>query len=359
MKENYYALLMAGGVGSRFWPVSTAANPKQFQDILGTGVTLLQTTFNRLAQLIPKENILILTNKEYKDIVQEQLPGVKPEQIVLEPEMRNTAPSILLGALKIMQKDENGVMVVAPSDHWIQGEDAFIANIREAFEAVEKQDMLVTLGIGPTFPNTGYGYINYDKEAETNLKPVLRFTEKPSFKKAEKFLEDGNYVWNAGIFIWSARFILENFKKYLPEMHRLLTRNEEVYNTPKEQEFLDENYAQADNVSIDYGIMENSDRVYVIPAEFKWNDLGTWTSLQDELPHDEHGNTAVNAQLMPEAASGNIIRTQGHKIVVVDGLENYIVVESEKVLLIVPKNKVQEIKDIRNQVMEKFGKDMG
>lgn len=358
-KKNYYALLMAGGVGSRFWPVSTAANPKQFQDILGTGSTLLQTTFARLAGIIPKENIFILTHKDYDSIVKEQLPEVKPEQVVLEPEMRNTAPSILLGALKIKQKDPNAVMVVAPSDHWIQKEDAFREIIRQAFEVVEKDDKLITLGIEPTFPNTGYGYIKYGEAESGNLKPVERFTEKPSFKKAEKFLEEGNYVWNAGIFIWSAAFIEENFKRYLPEMHRLLNRHPEVYNTPEEQKFLEKNYALADKISIDYGIMENSDQVYVIPADFRWNDLGTWNSLQNELPQDENGNTSINTRVMLEKSSGNIIRTDNNRIVVMEGIHDFIIVESGKVLLIVPKDREQDIKEIRQQVVDKFGEDLG
>lgn len=359
MKSNYYAILMAGGVGSRFWPVSTVQYPKQFQDILGSGSTLLQNTFYRLAKLIPKENILILTNKMYKDLVQEQLPEVMQENIVLEPAMRNTAPSILLGAMKIIQKDKDAVMIVAPSDHYIQGEEAFLNNVRSAFETVEKEDKLITLGIKPTFPNTGYGYIQYDEHSTETIKPVLKFTEKPTFKKAEKFISEGNYVWNAGIFIWSARFIIDSFKQYIPEMHRLFIKGEAVFNTKEEQQFLDDNYEMADNISIDYGIMENSDKVYLIPADFQWNDLGTWGSLQDELPHDEYDNTLINAQVLSNDSSGNIIRTQDAKIVVVEGLKDYIIVDQDDVLMIVPKEKEQDIKKIREQALKQFGDKLG
>ncbi|MFD1096855.1 mannose-1-phosphate guanylyltransferase [Salegentibacter chungangensis] len=359
MNKNYYAILMAGGVGSRFWPVSTAGYPKQFQDILGSGSTLLQTTFFRLAKMIPKENIYILTHKNYTEIVKKQLPKIDEEQIVAEPAMRNTAPSILLGALKIKEKNKDALMVVAPSDHWIQEEDKFSENLQQAFDEVEKEDKLLTLGIEPTFPNTGYGYIKYDKGSEGKVKPVIKFTEKPKFEKAKEFIEEGNYVWNAGIFVWSARFIIESFDQYLPEMLRLFNKGEDFWNKDGEKEFLEENYGLADNISIDYGIMENSDSVYVIPADFNWNDLGTWGSLQDELPQDEGQNTMINCKLLPIESSGNIVRTEGSKIVVLEGLKDYIVVESEKVLLVVPKSKEQDIKKIREKVMEDFGEYLG
>ena len=356
---NHYAILMAGGIGSRFWPVSTTQYPKQFQDILGVGSTLIQTTFHRLAKLMPLENIIILTHKDYKESVKEQLPQVEDDQIVLEPEMRNTAPSILLGALKIKKKNKDALILVAPSDHWIQGDTAFQENIEEAFQIVASEDKLITLGIEPTFPNTGYGYIQYKKDNAEGAKPVLKFTEKPSFKKAETFIEEGNYVWNAGIFIWSAAFIVESFQKYHPETFRLFEKGSEFYNTEKELEFLEENYHKAQNVSIDYAIMEKSDSVYVIPAKFKWNDLGTWKSLEDELPQDENQNTMVNGRLLPLNSTGNIIKTQNNKVVVLDGLNDFVVVEDDRVLLITPKKKIQEIKALREKAIEKFGEDLG
>ncbi|MDT0689223.1 mannose-1-phosphate guanylyltransferase [Salegentibacter sp. F188] len=359
MNSNYYAILMAGGVGSRFWPVSTAECPKQFQDILGSGETLIQTTFARLKKIVPPENIYILTNARYEETVKEQISGIKREQIVLEPVMRDTAPSILLAALKIQEKNKDAVMMVAPSDHWIQGVDSFINDLNFAFEAVDNNEKLITLGIKPTFPNTGYGYIKFEHSEDRRLIPVAQFTEKPTFKKAEKFVEDGNYAWNAGIFIWNASSIIENFKKYLPEMYNLFQKGKEYWNTEEEQAFINDNYHLANKISIDYGIIEKAENVFMIPANFGWNDLGTWGSLQEELPQDDFGNTVINARLLPFGAEGNIVRAAENKIVVLEGLKDYIVLENEQVLLIVPKKNEQGIKEIRQKAIDKFGDKLG
>lgn len=358
-KDKYYAILMAGGVGSRFWPSSKASNPKQFIDILGVGETLFQTTFKRLSGLIPAENIYVLTNKNYVDMIKEQIPHIKDEQIVPEPEMRNTAPSILLGALKIHKKDPDSLIVVAPSDHWIKEEAEFMDSIQEAFNYAEEEDRLITLGIEPDNPNTGYGYIKYDESSDEPIRKVERFTEKPEVKQAERFLEEGNYVWNAGIFIWSSKFIVESFKKHLPEMYRLFEKGDEVWNTKDEEDFLEDNYSKASNVSIDYGIMEKSDSVFVIPVSYSWNDLGTWSSVQKELPQDENGNTSINSRLIADDAGNNIISTPDKKIVVLKGISDYIIVEDKDVLMIVPKSEEQEIKKIREKVMKDFGEDLG
>ena len=358
-KDNYYAIIMAGGVGSRFWPSSKASNPKQFIDVLGFGESLFQTTYNRLSKLIPAENIYILTNEKYVEMIKEQVPKIRDEQIVPEPEMRNTAPSILLGALKIYKKNPDALTIVAPSDHWIKDEDAFIDSVKMAFENVELEDRLITLGIEPTYPNTGYGYIKYDTEDTAEIKKVDRFTEKPNEKKAKEFIDAGNYVWNAGIFIWSARFIIENFKKHLPEMYNILNKGEEVWNTGEEERFLQENYGNTSNISIDYGIMEKSDSVYVIPVKYHWSDLGTWTSVQSELPSDEDNNTTVNCRLVASGSENNIVSTKDKKIVVLNDLSDYIVVEDKDVLMIVPRSKEQDIKQIREQVMKDFGDDLG
>lgn len=344
MNNNYYAVIMAGGVGSRFWPVSTAAFPKQFHDMLGTGETLIQKTFSRLSRIIPQENILILTNAVYNSLVLEQLPQVTQGQVVLEPAMRNTAPCILYASLKIKKKNPDAVMVVAPSDHWIEDETAFVNNLEQAFNFAEKENVLMTLGIQPTFPNTGYGYIEYDKDDTNAIKKVLHFREKPDYETAKKFLESGNFLWNAGIFIWSVRTVLDAFEKFQPVMYTLFDYGYDHYNLPGEQAFIDENYIRSANISIDYAVMEAADNVYVIPATFDWNDLGTWGSLHDKLNKDEHNNTVVNARLFIENSSNNIIRTDKEKIVVVDGLEDFIVVDKENILLIYPKKKEQEIK---------------
>jgi mannose-1-phosphate guanylyltransferase len=350
MNKDYYAVLMAGGVGSRFWPVSTAQFPKQFHDMLGTGETLIQKTFSRLTKLIPQENILILTNEIYNDIVLEQLPQVAPEKIVLEPAMRNTAPCILYASLKIKKINPNAVMVVAPTDHWIEDEDAFIDNLQLAFDCAQKEEVLMTLGIKPTFPNTGYGYIEYDIQNERQIKKVSQFREKPDYATAKTFLESGNFLWNAGIFIWSVKAVTAAFQKFQPDMYQLFMEGYDTYNTPAENSFIEDNYIKSNNISIDYAVMEKAANVYVLPAAFDWNDLGTWGSLHDKLDKDENNNAVVNARVFLEGATNNIIRTDKGKTVIVDGLNNYIVVDKEDILLIYPKEKEQEIKKITELV---------
>lgn len=346
MNKNYYAIVMAGGVGSRFWPVSTTEFPKQFHDMLGTGETLIQKTFSRLSQLIPKENILILTNEVYNDLILEQLPLVKQEQIVLEPAMRNTAPCILYASLKIKKQNPDAVMVVAPSDHWIEDELQFIANLQRAFDFCEREDTLMTLGILPTFPNTGYGYIEYDKLDSRPIKKVVQFREKPDYATARKFIQSRNFLWNAGIFVWSVESVLKAYERFNPKMYEQFMNGYDSLNTDREQLFLKENYAAAENISVDYAILEKAQNVYVLPATFDWNDLGTWGSLYDKLPKDEQDNAVINAKVILENASNNIIRTEGKKLVVIDGLQDFIIVDKDDVLLIYPKGKEQEIKRI-------------
>ena len=357
--KNYYALLMAGGVGSRFWPVSTQSFPKQFHDMLGTGETLLQKTFKRLSKLVPEEQILVLTNVDYNDLVKEQLPQIAQKNIVLESAMRNTAPCILLSALKVEKENPDAVMIVAPSDAWIEDEDAFVGDLQKAFDAAEKEEAIVTLGIQPTFPNTGYGYINYDKSDNAFAKAVKRFTEKPDYPTAKEFVASGEYLWNAGMFIWSVATVVNSFKEFLPEMYALFNKGNAVYNLPEEQAFIDEEYPKAENISIDFGVMEKHQNVKVVPATFDWNDLGTWGSLYDKMQGDSGEDAVVNARVIATNTSGNIIRTSSDKVVVVDGLKDYIIVEKEDVLVIVPKSKEQDIKEIRNEVQSKFGNNLG
>ncbi|WP_298760365.1 mannose-1-phosphate guanylyltransferase [uncultured Psychroserpens sp.] len=359
MNKNYYAILMAGGVGSRFWPVSTQDFPKQFHDMLGTGDTLIQKTFNRLSKLIPKENIFILTNERYNDLVFEQLPGVTKRQVVLEPAMRNTAPCILYAALKIQKENENALMIVAPSDHWIEDEQAFTQNVQEAFDFCWQNNALMTLGIEPTFPNTGYGYIEYDKASEGNIKKVNQFREKPDYETAKEFIAQGNFLWNAGIFMWSVKSVVEAFKNNQPTLYSLFESGYDVYNTDFEDDFVRDNYGKAENISVDYAIMEHSKNVFVIPATFDWNDLGTWGSLYDKLDKDTSKNAVVNAKTLTEDASGNMIRTKADKVVVVDGLKDYIIVDKDEVLLIFPKTKEQDIKKVLQKVKDTFGEHYG
>ncbi len=346
MNTNYYAILMAGGVGSRFWPVSTTEFPKQFHDMLGSGDTLIQKTFSRLSKLIPVENIYILTNERYNNLVLEQLPMVKQAQVLLEPAMRNTAPCILYASLKIQKLNPNAVMVVAPSDHWIEDEVTFSNNLKQCFDFCSNEDALMTLGIKPTFPNTGFGYIEYDKSDENPIKIVSQFREKPDYETAKSFLASGNFLWNGGIFIWSVKSILDAFEKFQPQMNALFLKGIESYNTNSETTFINENYADSENVSIDYAILEKAKNVYVLPATFDWNDLGTWGSLHEKLDKDENNNAVVNAKVLLKNSSSNIISTSKDKLVIIDGLEDFIVVDKDNVLLIYPKSKEQEIKGI-------------
>ena len=354
MNKNYYAIIMAGGVGSRFWPVSTTEFPKQFHDMLGSGHTLIQKTFSRLSQLIPIENILILTNEKYNAIVLEQLPMVKPEQVLLEPAMRNTAPCILYASLKIQKQNPDAVMVVAPSDHWIEDEDEFSRNLMQCFDFCQQENALMTLGIQPTFPNTGFGYIEYDKTNANLIKKVNQFREKPNYETAKSFLESGNFLWNGGIFIWSVQSILAAFEAFQPQMDALFKKGIESYNTPKEQDFIDSNYAFAENLSIDYAVMEKATNVFVLPATFDWNDLGTWGSLHEKLDKDENNNSQVvktGAIVFLENASNNIIKSNiENKLIVIDGLKDFIIVDENNTLLIYPKSKEQNIKAIVSQL---------
>ncbi|KQC31189.1 mannose-1-phosphate guanylyltransferase [Flagellimonas eckloniae] len=355
MNKNYYAILMAGGVGSRFWPVSTSSYPKQFHDMLGTGKTLIQKTFDRLNKFIPTENILILTNERYNDLVLEQLPQVSQEQVVLEPAMRNTAPCILYASLKIQKMNPNAVMIVAPSDHWIEDEKAFENDVKACFDKCESEDVLCTLGIQPTFPNTGFGYIEFEKGSDQALKKVSQFREKPDYETAKEFLAQGNFLWNAGIFMWGVNTIVNAFKNYQPDQFDLFQNGVSCYNTADEESFIKENYPKAENISIDYAILEQSKSIYTLPATFDWNDLGTWGALYDKLDKDEEQNAVVNSKTVLQGAKGNMIRSPKGKIVVVDGLEDYIIVDKEEVLLIYPKSKQQDIKKVLGLVKERFG----
>jgi mannose-1-phosphate guanylyltransferase len=341
---------MAGGVGSRFWPVSTTEFPKQFHDMLGAGATLIQKTFSRLSKIIPIENIYILTNERYNSIVLEQLPAVKQAQVLLEPAMKNTAPCILYASLKIQKQNPNAVMVVAPSDHWIEDEAAFTKDLQKCFDFCSSKDALMTLGVLPTFPNTGFGYIEYDKSEEESIKKVNQFREKPNYETAKSFLSAGNFLWNGGIFIWSVQAILAAFKEFQPEMNNLFISGSNAYNTENETNFINDNYGAAENISIDYAILEKAKNVYVLPATFDWNDLGTWGSLHEKLEKDENNNSLVNARVLLNNSSNNIISTGKNKLVIIDGLEDFIIVDKDNVLLIYPKSKEQEIKGIVNQL---------
>ncbi len=356
MNKNYYAVIMAGGVGSRFWPVSTPKNPKQFHDMLGTGQSLIQQTFNRLSKIIPADQILIATNQRYKGLVMQHLPAIRESQVLLEPAMRNTSPCILYSALKIADQNKDAVMIVAPSDHYIENEDEFVKNVETAFQTCQQNDFLMTLGIKPTGPNTGYGYIQFEDSGDP-VKKVVNFTEKPDLPTAEKFIAQGDYVWNAGIFIWSAQSILNSFEKSLPDMFALFDQGASCWNTEKEAGFIEDNYPKAANISIDYGIMEKAENVYVIGTDFGWNDLGTWGSLYDKLPKDANNNAVVKARGNFINAHNNMVSTQSDKRIVIEGLSDYIIVETADTIMIYPKSEEQNIKQVSKQMDEQFPTD--
>ena len=323
--------------------------------MLGTGQTLLQKTFSRLNKMIPSENIYILTNERYLEITLKQLPKISEMQVVLEPAMRNTAPCILLSALKIQKENPDALILVAPSDHWIEDETAYSKDVQTCFDTAKNDGVLMTLGIEPTFPNTGYGYIESDKNTDKDIKKVKQFREKPDYETAKQFLASGNFVWNAGIFIWSAKSIVASFERHLPEMTSLFSNGIAVLNTSEEKDFITENYQKAENISVDYGILERADNVFVKKATFDWNDLGTWGSLHEKLPKDDNKNTVVNADTILKDSRNNMIFTTSKKLVVLDGIENYIVVDKEGVLLVFPMEKEQEIKALLKDVSDKFG----
>lgn len=356
INKNYYAVIMAGGVGSRFWPMSTSNFPKQFHDMLGVGQSLIQRTFERINGLVPSKNILIATNARYENLVLEQLPKATKNSLLLEPSMRNTAPCILYSALKIYEQNPDAVILVAPSDHWIDDETEFLNNIQTSFDACSENDILMTLGIQPDSPNTGYGYIQFNKE-NSEIKKVKSFREKPNLETAKEFVASGDYLWNAGIFVWSAKSIIKAFKKHLPEMIDVLDDGNNVYNTDFEDDFIKNNYGKCENISIDFGIMEAAKNVHVLPVDFGWNDLGTWGSLYNKLEKDSFENAVVGSNTIFRDSNGNMIRTQSGKKVVIQGLNDFIIVEKEDVLLICPKKDEQDIKQIVADVKNNFGNE--
>lgn len=345
---------MAGGIGSRFWPISRTSKPKQFLDILGTGSTLLQLTYERFRKIIPEGNILVVTNRNYGDLVREQIPGIPEENILLEPLRRNTAPCIAYASYKILQKNAGARIVVAPSDHLILNERKFLNVVKDGLDFVAGENALLTLGIPPSRPETGYGYIQVnggakDSNNNKNLKSVKTFTEKPDLKLAQVFLESGEFFWNAGIFFWSAGSIIGAFNRYLPEIGAVFAEGRDKFYGPEEQSFVEDAYSNCKNISIDYGIMEKADNVYVITSDFGWSDLGTWGSLHDHLELDNSGNAIHGEKVMPYDLDNCLVHVPDDKLMVIQGLKDCIVVESENVLLIC---KMEDEQKIRNYVMD-------
>ncbi|MCF8334975.1 MAG: mannose-1-phosphate guanylyltransferase [Bacteroidales bacterium] len=361
MKSNTFSVIMAGGTGTRFWPLSTKNKPKQFLDILGTGRTLLRQTFDRLSRISPVENIYVVTNEIYHELVKEQLPELSENQILLEPEKKNTAPCIAYANYKIRKINPEANIVVSPSDHLIQYEEQFIEILREGLDFTENHDALLTLGIKPHRPETGYGYIQRENNKEVdgykNLYKVKTFTEKPSYDLAKKFYESGEYFWNSGIFIWSLQSIMKAFTKHLPDVDQLFKEAEEIYHTPDESDVITNIYFKSKSISIDYGIMEKSNNVYVLASSFGWADLGTWGSLQEFLHKDENGNSVYGNNVMLYDVEDSIVDFSNDKMVVIKGLKDYIVVESDNKLIIYNKKDEQEIKQIVEEIKENKGEE--
>ena len=347
MNKNNYAVIMAGGIGSRFWPMSKQSRPKQFIDILGIGETLIQQTFRRLGKICPNENILIVTNKNYKNLCLEQLPNIKKENILCEPCMRNTAPCVAYAAFKIYSKNPEANMIVAPSDHLITNEDEFVRVVKEGMKESAENNILLTIGILPSRPDTGYGYIQFNEhplKSNPTIKKVKTFTEKPNQELALQFLDSGDFLWNSGIFIWSAETIIGSFRKHLRNIYDIFEQGKDYYHSPEESEYIDRMFPTCKNISIDYGIMEKSDNVYVFPADFGWSDLGTWGSLYTHLDFDKNQNTVQGNRVLLYDCSDNIVNIPNDKLVVLQGLNGYIVVENDGKLLICKKEDEQKIK---------------
>lgn len=353
MNSNIFVVIMAGGVGSRFWPYSRNAKPKQFIDVLGNGKSLLQMTYQRFLPTTNKDNILVVTNDIYVDLVKEQLPDLNEEHILGEPARRNTAPCIAYAAYKIRKKNPNAIMVVTPADHAIFQEENFTQVIKTATKAAEGSSKLLTVGITPSRPETGYGYIQY-LENDSEVKKVKTFTEKPELSLAKKFLESGDFVWNAGIFVWSISAIIESFEKSLPDIAEAFEAGDSQYYESSEKDYVDKIYPQCENISIDYGILEKSKEVHVVQGTFDWSDLGSWNSLHEIREKDGNDNV-VDGEVILGDCTNNIVKSETKRLLVLDNLDGYLVGDFDDVLIICKKDQDTKFRDYVAQVKSKKG----
>jgi mannose-1-phosphate guanylyltransferase len=354
--NNNYCLIMAGGIGSRFWPMSTPEKPKQFLDVLGTGRSLIQMTYDRLLAISPASQIYILTNESYSEIVQQQLPDLKSDQILTEPLRKNTAPCIAYAAAKINALNPDATLVISPADHLITRERRFHEIIETAIKTANNGDRLVTLGIQPTRPDTGYGYIEFDPNSGVQageVTPVLNFREKPDLKTAEEFLSKGNFYWNSGIFVWRTKTVLMALKQFQPALYGLFCEDQQQYNSPSEQQFVNDCFQACEDISIDFAIMEHAKNTDVVLADFDWSDLGTWGSLNTHLSKDENGNSAIGKHVHLFHSHNCIVNVSDDKLVLLDGLKDYIVIESENMFMVLKKENEQEIKNYLKDVEKK------
>jgi mannose-1-phosphate guanylyltransferase len=344
MDEKFYCIIMAGGTGLRFWPLARNGKPKQFLDLFGTGKTFLQATYDRFSKIIPKDNILVVTLSKYKDIVKEQIPSLKEENLLLEPYGRNTTPCIAYSTYSLIKRNPDAVMVVTPSDHLISDEDLFLGNVSKAMDYADKHDVLMTLGIVPDKPDTNYGYIQVTGGSHAHSYDIpikmKTFTEKPDANLAEVFYKSGEFFWNSGIYIWKAKTIREEMEKYAPEITGLFKGWDSALGSPMEQVFLERAYTDCEKISIDYSVMEKTNRAWVYPARFGWSDIGTWESLYETYPDiGKSGNATCCYKKMKDDGKGNILISKGKKkLLAVTGLENFVVIDTDDVLLICPKD---------------------
>jgi mannose-1-phosphate guanylyltransferase len=356
MNKNHYVAIMAGGIGSRFWPMSRSNYPKQFLDILNTGRTLIQQTFYRYSSFIPVENIFIITSEEYVKPVKDQLPELPAENIIAEPYRKNTAPCVAYIAFKLYQKNPDALMIAAPADNMIPDTDAFIETATKALDFVDTINALVTIGVKPTSPNTGYGYIQHDgPEVAPGVHKVKTFTEKPNLELAKTFIASGDFLWNAGIFTWKVKNILAAFEKFLPEIYDMFSAEKDKLNTPEETAAIEKIYSLCTNISIDFGVMEKADNVYVIPASFAWSDLGTWKSAWENMAKDYFQNAVAGDNVMIVDAKGCMVHVPDNKLVLLQGLEDYIIVDTKDVLMICKKENEQEIKEYVAEIKRNKG----
>jgi mannose-1-phosphate guanylyltransferase len=351
--KNTYAIIMAGGIGSRFWPMSREQRPKQFLDILGTGSTLIQDAVKRYEDLVEPENIYIVTNEDYRELIKSQLPHITDNQILGEPFGKNTAACVAYAAHKVSELDEDAVLIIAPSDHLIVDQPRFIEQMHKAHRYAEENDALVTLGIKPHRPDTGYGYIQFGEQiTDYDVHKVVTFTEKPPLELAQKFLDSGDFLWNSGMFVWSTKSILNALNTHLSELNLVFSQGRGAYNTPIEKEHIRKIYAQITSISIDNGVLEKADNVFVVPSEFGWSDLGTWKSVYDQLEESE--NKSINAVIDATNAKNNLVVTDTEKLVILQDLENYFIIDTKDALLICKSDKEQEVKKISSQVRKKY-----
>jgi mannose-1-phosphate guanylyltransferase len=359
MNKHHYCVIMAGGVGSRFWPMSRTNHPKQFIDVLGIGKSLIQQTFDRFTKICPIENIFVVTHEAYKKLVMEQLPGFKEENILCEPARKNTAPCVAYASYKIAKKDPKALVVVAPSDHLILKEKTFLRAIKACYEKADSEDCLLTIGIRPMRPDTGYGYVQFKespvKEKDSRIKKVKTFTEKPDHDMAVSFIQSGDFLWNSGIFIWSVGSIIKALEQYQPEIADLFKEGQKVYYTADEKKYINKVYGHCKSISIDYAVMEKAPNVYVRSSAIGWSDLGTWGSLYQHIPKDKEKNAVVGKNVLLFQSKGCIVHVPKNKLAVIEGLEDYIVVESGDTLLICKKQDEQQIRNFVNEVKAQKG----